>query len=297
MVEALRNKLEVYWAELILLIPDLLLALFILALSIFIGRKLSTFLRKKFFGRAENPLLDKFISQMIRAVIIVVGLSLALKILGLGGIAGSMMAGAGVSALILGFAFKDIGENFLAGIILAFSRPFAVGDTIEVEKSLGKIESLSIRHTQVKTFDGKDVYIPNSMIIKNPLVNHTRDGFIRYDFTIGIAFEDDVSAARALILEELHKIEGILKDKKPVVAIAELASSTVNLKIYFWVDTFNTTISVFDINSNAMNSVKLVLQKNGFSMPSDIVEMKIYQEKQPIPLRIVTDEKSADLKA
>ena len=80
-----------------------------------------------------------------------------------------MLAGAGISAFIIGFALKDIGENFLAGIILAFKRPFRVGDIVDINGLKGKVLTLNLRDTQIKTGDGKDVFIPNAVIIKNPL--------------------------------------------------------------------------------------------------------------------------------
>ncbi|HAZ24509.1 MAG TPA: mechanosensitive ion channel protein MscS, partial [Algoriphagus sp.] len=97
-----------------------------------------------------------------------------------------LLAGAGITAFVIGFALKDIGENFLAGILLAFKRPFKVGDTVDINGIRGVVLNLNLRDTQIKTPDGKDVFIPNATIIKNPLVNFTIDGFLRYDFIVGL---------------------------------------------------------------------------------------------------------------
>ncbi len=98
-----------------------------------------------------------------------------MQTLGLTGVAGGLLAGAGISAFIFGFAFKDIAENFLGGVILAFNRPFSLNDTIVIREFSGHIVALNFRTTHIKTFDEGDVFIPNSIVIKEPLTNLTRD--------------------------------------------------------------------------------------------------------------------------
>ena len=108
-----------------------------------------------------------------------------------------------LTAIVIGFAFKDIGENFLAGVMMAFNRPFRIGDTIKSGDVEGKIVELSLRDTHIKTFDGKDVYVPNGQILKNPVYNYTIDGFLRHQFSIGIDYNSDIKKARDLIMNIL----------------------------------------------------------------------------------------------
>ncbi|HET8830308.1 MAG TPA: mechanosensitive ion channel domain-containing protein, partial [Pelobium sp.] len=98
-------------------------------------------------------------TKAIQTIFVVFVIMLALYAGGLGAIAGGILAAAGASAVVLGFAFKDIGENFIAGFILAFSRPFNVNDTVMISDVFGKVKALELRYTKIKTFDGKDVYI------------------------------------------------------------------------------------------------------------------------------------------
>src|SRR5690606_12848659 len=131
-----------------------------------------------------------------------------LRILGFSDLTSNILAGAGILTFIVGFAFKDIGENFLAGILLAFKSPFKINDLIETENIIGYVVDLTIRETRIKTLDGKDVFIPNGQIIKNPLFNYTIDGFLRYEFIIGLDYESNTKKAINLILETVKKIEG-----------------------------------------------------------------------------------------
>ena len=166
---------ENYWEKFLTLLPRIALALAVLMITIFIARRLKNLVAKKAQARLEDPLLAKFLSQISKWVLVIFGIALALYIAGLSRIAGSILAAAGVSAVIFGFAFKDIGENFLAGIILAFKRPFKVGDTVETVSIKGAIKTLDIRYTHIRSSDGKDIYVPNAMILKNPLINFTTD--------------------------------------------------------------------------------------------------------------------------
>ena len=205
------------------------------------------------------------------------GLLAFLQVVGLGKAAGSLLAGAGISAFVIGFAFKDIGENFLAGILMAFKRPFRIGDVIESGDIKGTIIGLSLRDTQVKTFDGKDVYIPNGMILKNPIINYTIDGFLRQEFDIGLDYGSDISQAIKVILGTLAKVPGILqKEKAPSVLISELGSSSLNLKAYYWLDTFDHNVSGLEVKNQAVERTLLALDAAGFNLPGTIIEIKNY---------------------
>jgi len=150
---------------------------------------------------------------------------------------------------------------------------------IEVNGIIGHVRDISIREILIKTPDGKDVFLPNSIILKNPLYNYTIDGFLRYDFTVGIAYENDSAKAMNLILQTVSNIEGILKeDKKPAITINELATNTINIKVQFWINTFNSTrrSTHHSIRSQVMNEVLNTLSTNGFSLPANILELKNY---------------------
>ena len=218
------------------------------------------------------------------------GFILAMHTLGFTGLAGGLLAGAGVGTVVLGFAFKEIGENFLAGFLLVFDSPFQIGDTIELNGNLGKVMNLYFRTTHLKTFDGKDVYIPNSSVITNDLYNLTQDGFLRQQFTIGIDYDDDIEMAREKIIELVNSKEDVLKDEQTQVLIDEFGTNTVNLKILFWVKTFDYKVSAAELKTEIMRDVKNLLMKNNFGLPANIQEIKMYRP-DPIPVIIQQQEK------
>ncbi len=203
-------------------------------------------------------------------------LSWHLHTLGFTGLSGGILAGAGVGTVIIGFAFKEIGENFLAGFLLVFDSPFRIGDTIEINGNLGKVVNLYFRTTHLKTFDGKDVYIPNSSVITNDLFNLTRDGLLRLEFIIGIDYDDDIETARQKIIELVNSKEDVLKDEKTQVLINDFGSSTVNLKVLFWVKTFDYKVSSLELKTQIMRDVKNLLKELNFGLPPTVQEVMIH---------------------
>lgn len=235
--------------------------------------------RLRLMNKSPNRNTAHFTSQIIGFILKSIVIFSTLYLLELSSFTNKLLAGAGVLTFIIGFALKDIGENFLAGIILAFKSPFRLDDLIEVNGIMGHVKDISIRETLIKTPDGKDVFLPNAIILKNPLYNYTLDGFLRYEFDVGIAYEDNPTKAIKLILETVNNVEGVLKgDKKPAITINELAANTININIQFWVDTFKSTKrSVHNtIRSQVMNDTVAALTANGYSLPANIVELKNY---------------------
>ena len=207
-------------------------------------------------------------------------------------IAAGILTAAGASAVVLGFAFKDIGENFISRIILACSRPFDVNGTVEVGNIFGKVKALEFRYTKIKTFDVKDVYIPNSDVLTEPLTNLPEDGFYRWNFTVGIAFEDDIRGEKKVIMEALRKEPDVIEDEEHenFVVEDELATNTVNLKIFFWIDTTDFRQAALVTRSEVIRSVKEALEQNYYYLPADIQELKLYGAEKDFSIKMVKDE-------
>lgn len=266
--------------------------LFVVA-GFLITNLLKSKIRLRLVRKSPNPITASFISQIFSFVLKTMVILIAFYLLGLNSFTNKILAGAGLLTFVIGFALKDIGENFLAGIILAFKSPFRVDDLIEVNNIEGFVKDINIRETQIKTPDGKDVFLPNSIILKNPLFNYTIDGFLRYEFMVGIAYENNPTEAIKLILEAVNNVEGVLKgDKRPGITINELATNTINLRVVFWVDTFKTTKrSVHNnIRSKVMNDDVVALLANGFSLPASVVEIKNYEPSIPLSPKVEINE-------
>lgn len=286
--ETLSESFKNFYNNFIDQLPGIGLGLLIIILGVLIGIWLGRFFTKRISARTSDPLMSRFLGKAIRFVIIIIAIMLALKAAGLGGIATGILTAAGASAVVLGFAFKDIGENFISGIILAFNRPFDVNDTVEIGENFGKVKTLEFRYTKLKTFDGKDVYIPNSDVLTEPVTNYTEDGFFRWSFIIGIAYEDNIDGAKKTVMEALRKEPLVIEDEdhQNFVIEDELATSTVNLKVFFWVDTTDFRMQAMITKGNVVRVVKEALEDNGYYMPADIQEIKLYGGEKEFPVRL-----------
>jgi small conductance mechanosensitive channel len=282
------NASQHYWNSFIVSLPKLITAILIIVIGVVISNLISNFIQKRLVKSSRDPLTAKFLAKAVKMIFIILIIMMALYAGGFGGIAAGILAAAGASAIVLGFAFKDIGENFIAGFILAFNRPFNVNDTIMINKIFGKVKALELRYTKIKTFDGKDVYIPNADVLTMPVTNYTEDGFFRLDFIVGIAYEDDIDGAKKEIMEVLKNHKDLISDSEHenFVVENELATSTVNLKVLFWADTTDFRKAALVTKGEVMNQVKKHLIEKGYSLPSDIQELKLYGSQQEIPVAI-----------
>ena len=150
--ETIQNSLQNYYEEFLRVLPRIALAILVIILGVLLAQLLTNFYKRLFQQKSEDPLMAKFLALAVKIVLIIIAIMLALKVAGLDGIATGLLTAVGGGAIILGFAFQDIGKNFLAGVILAFNRPFNINDTIKVDNIFGKVKALSFRYSHIKTF-------------------------------------------------------------------------------------------------------------------------------------------------
>ncbi len=279
-------RLNTYYYAFLRMLPRLGVALLVLIIGVIVVNWLTSLVRQRIKSQSQDSLMSGFLSKAIKLVLIVVIFLLTLNIAGLSGVAAAILATAGASAVVIGFAFKDIAENFLAGIILAFNRPFHVNDTVKIEDVFGKVKAMEFRYTKITTFDGRNVYIPNSDVLTKPVSNYTEDGFFRAEFVIGIAYENDIEQGKEIINTCLKEEPDLVHDEQHVnfVVEDELAASTVNLKIFFWVKTDDFRRGMLETRGNLIRKVKNQLEANGFNLPADIRELKFYDASKPFEL-------------
>lgn len=175
----------------------------------------------------------------------------------------SFIAVLGAAGLAIGLALQGALANFAAGFLLIIFRPFKVGDFIEGAGVAGVVEAIHIFTTQLKTPDNKTVIIPNAKMTSDNIVNWTVKGTRRLDMTFGIGYDDDIDKARALIADIVDADDRILKDPAPLIAVAELADSSVNFVVRPWATVDNYWGVYFDLTEK----IKKAFDANGVSIP------------------------------
>jgi len=273
-LDILRTELLSWYTDLVLLIPCLAFAvLFFIAACLF-SDMVRRLLRKRLERRHEDNILSAFLSRVAKGIVLLVAVGLVLKILGLGGLANSMLAGAGIGAFVVGSAFKDIGENFLASALLAFKRPFKPGDLVELDGFKGHVKGIALRTTHVRTSDGRDVYIPNSAVVKNSVINYTEDGPLRHALRVRAEDHADLDKASALLLAAALEDPGVLQEPLvPNVGIGEVGPD-VELVLTYWVNVFDTKWDEGRIRYRVTRKALGDLRSAGFNAPATTVEMR-----------------------
>jgi small conductance mechanosensitive channel len=254
------------WNNLIDYLPEILGGITCFVATIFIANFLSKLVSKYSLKRSKDSLISNFIGKIVWTVIFILGTVMALGILGLGTISDKILAGAGITTFIVGFALKDIGENFLSGLILAFGRPFRVGNLVECSGVKGIVRDMTMRQTTVEAENGKIILIPNSMILKNPLIKYSNDdNHLRQEFQISVE-SSKVREAINIITDTVSSFDYVMQgtDKPVKVVIDSMSSDKVKLLVIFWFDTENFKGSRSGSKSEIMMAVFDQLGKQGY---------------------------------
>jgi len=233
-----------------------------------VGRVLARTIART-LGRQGSARLGAVIASGIRWTFAAVGAAVALQTLGLGALAGSLLATGGLLAIVLGFAFRSIGENLLAGLFLGFSRAFEVGDLIESSGHTGVVKDIDLRSVHIRTADGRDIFVPCAQIYQNPLVNYTRDHLRRTDFVIGIDYGHDPGPVLERLLGITRTTPGVLGEPPPSAHLTSFLPQYQELRVLFWVDTRERT-GLAEIKSAVMRSALHALRSEGIALSSDV---------------------------
>ena len=202
----------VAWIEgLIGALPNFLAALLVLVAFWIVARVARRVAHRVMRRIFDHPAVADLITNLVFLVILATGTFLALGVLRLDKTVTSLLAGAGILGLAIGFAFQSTAENFVAGAIMAFRRPFRIGDIIETADHTGVVEGLAMRATLLRTFDGKQVLIPNGTVFNNAIVNHTDRMLKRVDIEVGVTYGEDLAQVQEVTLAAIQEVEKPLR--------------------------------------------------------------------------------------
>src|SRR5680860_369219 len=235
-IETVIQKLESWVDSFINMIPNMAVTLLLLVIFLILARLGSKLFIKLFYKASKNEALGHLFSTVVYAAILGLGFFIMLGVLGLNKALTSLIAGIGVLGLVLGFAFQDIAADFISGVILAFRKPFKIGDIIGVKDIMGKVSKLDLRVTVVETFQGQEVYIPNKDILQGAIYNFSILKKRRVDLVVGISYADDLEKVEDVVLSAIKNLEGVIDKDKIIFDYSEFDSSSVNFNIRFWIE-------------------------------------------------------------
>lgn len=239
----------------------MLLAIAIVIISWRLAQAFATHSEMLLAPFVQNVLLRSVVGSIISALLVLGGLVLALQALRLTQVVVSVLGVSGLIVLAVGFAFRDITENFIASVLLGLRRPFQIGDYLTIAGQSGVVKSLNTRATVLVTLDGKHVRIPNATIFKEIVINATASPNYRTNFDVVIPYEASTSAAMDAITQALRGTPGILADPPARALVEALEPGGIRLRADFWAPTHN--VDWFQLMSEAKLRVKVALQQAG----------------------------------
>ena len=248
---------------------EIILGLVFLIFGIWIIKKFIVGLEKLLKKKNIDPSLVSFLKSLLS---ISLQVALIISVLSMIGVEmTSFLAILGAAGLAVGLALKDTLQNFAAGVMILFFKPFKVGDFIDYEGTKGTVKEIQIFNSVLMTVDNKRVIIPNGILQTSIVINYSSEDIRRVIWTFSIAYGDDFNKAKSILLEWIDQDARILQDKEPMVVISELADSSVNIMVRVWVKSENFLDVKFDFNEK----VYIEFPKNGLNIPFPQLDVNI----------------------
>jgi len=217
-------------------IPNLVVAIvFIIFFSLF-TRIASNIVRNILRRTFDSKQIADLSTAIFKTCLMLLGVFIALDFVGLKGTVTSLLAGAGIIGLAIGFAFQDMTENLIAGIVMGIRKPFKVGDIIKADGVFGSVQTINLRNTLVETFFGQLEVIPNKILFRNILTNYSVLGVRRLEIPVAISYADDPDKAAETIVEALNQCDFVIRKNETAVFAEGFGDSAVNLLVWFWID-------------------------------------------------------------
>lgn len=258
--------------DLFAFLPLLVVGLLIFFVALAVSRWMNTW-RRPYRRLSDNAFLRDVLRQSVAVAALLVGALIALDVMGATSVVAALLGTAGVAGLAVGFAFKDLIENYIAGVLLSLRQPFAPDDLVEIDGATGQVVRLTMRATILMTPDGNHLRLPNAKVFKATILNTTRNPLRRFDIGVGVGVDADLLEAQELGIEVLQGIDGVLDDPPAKALVEELGDSNVAVRFFGWVD--QRSHDFLQVKSEAIRLVKTRLEEAGIDMPEPIYRVHL----------------------
>lgn len=260
-------------------LPKIAIAIIVFVIFWIVAKLLSGAV-ERLLSRAANTGVATVLARLAYWVLLTLGLLIAITIVIPSMTPGELVSTLGIGGVAIGFAFKDIFQNLLAGILILLRQPFKVGDEITSGNFTGTVEAIETRATFIRTYDGRRVIVPNSQIYQEPVAVITAYEMIRSEYDIGIGYGDDIGTARDVALQTIKDIDGILADPGPDVLVWDLAGASVNLRIRWWTDPLRSNVVV--MRSKVLQAVAEAMAAASIDLPFPTQVILLHDQTESI---------------
>ncbi|MBE9478475.1 MAG: mechanosensitive ion channel [Chloroflexi bacterium] len=245
-------------------LPRLGAAALILLVAHLLSKWLARFLRKRMEQRQQDAELIVLLEMITRLGILTLGIVLALDQIAPGRF-NTLIAGLGIGGIAIGFGLQDIIKNFISGILILLQQPFEIGDSIEVSGFGGTVLNISVRATELKTWDGRIVIIPNGDVYASAVVNYSKSVHRRVSLTVGVGYDSDLDKVARVTHQVITALPGVLKEPPPSVTFQNFSESSIDFALQFWTDTME--VGIINAQDAAIKALKEAFDREGIDIP------------------------------
>ncbi len=260
---SLSTILQQLLVDFLTMLPSLIAALVVFAVGLYLASIVRRLVRRGLERRTENSQPINLLSQLSYWLVVILVAAISLQMVGFNLTA--FLAGLGIAGITIGFALQDVSKNFIAGVLMLIQQPFDIGEFIEVGGYSGTVEAIDLRATQVRTTDGKLVLIPNGEVMISPITNFSQAETRRVAISTGVAYDSDPESVRQASLAAISGIQGLLSEPAPKVLFENFGSTTMDLTLYFWIDTSQTNVA--NAKDAGLNALKDAFDDAQIDMP------------------------------
>lgn len=265
--------------EFMVLLPNLLFGLVVFVAFLFVAKGVRALVERITLHRQQSASIKILLSRLAYVATLILGILITVTIVVPSFTPASLVSALGIGGVAIGFAFKDIFQNFLAGILLLLTEPFKINDQITYKDFEGTVESIQTRATTIKTYDGRRVVIPNAELFINAVTVNTAYDKRRLQYDIGIGYGDDIATARRLIIEAMQGVDGVLADPAPEAIVVDLAGSSVNLRARWWINPPRRA-DVMDAQDRVLEAIKNTLTAHGIDLPFPTQQILLHDQTE-----------------
>lgn len=258
------------WLEqIIIMLPNLFVAIILFLIFFIIGKYFKKIVYKTFSKTSHPSALVDLTLNVVFFIFILAGLFVALSVLQLNTAVTSLLAGAGIIGLALGFAFQDIMANFVAGVLIAFRKPILEDDVIKSKDHFGTVININLRSTIIRTQQGQHVYIPNKDLLGSPIINYSNEGMRRIDLDCWTSYDEDLENVKQIAMEAIQSIDYVLKEPKVTMVFTEFGESSIKFTIRYWIK-FHKQLEYKMALSAGIIKIKTAFKRNNIKIPFPI---------------------------
>jgi small conductance mechanosensitive channel len=247
-------------------LPHLILALIVFGLFYLVGRVIRSVVTRLSHRKSRHAYLSMVLGRVVHGLILIMGLLIAMVIALPSFQPAQLVQLLGISSVAVGFAFREILQNFLAGLLLLLTQPFRIEDQIRFGEYEGIVEDIQARATMIRTYDGRRIVIPNAELFTKSVTVNTAYENRRLQEDVGIGYGDDMGRAKELMLQAMQGVEEVLDDPAPEVLLVSLGSSTVDLRARWWIHPPRRSEETVS-RSKVLEAIKKTLVENGIDLP------------------------------